>query len=207
MLSLLLGLAFGAAVALLLNRTWFPSLRVDARGRGSDIFTGGLVAGTATLIMASGLSHNGAQLLLMLVLPGLGWLAVALTYAPDGHDWRPAFSLLGLSTAAMLIFTDTDPMAIEVLDSALGWTFQTAGVLILFSWLTGLVAMIVRRRWGMPGKPRLAAAAAVAVWVCAVALYFMAGQPGFYGDRLFVVLSGQADLSAAATMNDYDARR
>ncbi len=207
LLALLLGLAFGAAVALLLHRTWFPSLRTDTRGRGADLFTGGIVAGAATLIMASGLSHNGAQLLLMLALPGLGWLAVALTYAPGGHDWRPAFSLLGLSTAAILLFTDTDPMAIEVFDPALGWTFQTAGLLILFGWLTGLVAMMMRRHWGMPGKPHLAAGAAAVIWIGALALYFGAGQPGLYGDRLFVVLADQADVSAAATIDDYDARR
>jgi subtilisin family serine protease len=37
--------------------------------------------------------------------------------------------------------------------------------------------------------------------------YVTLGQPGFYGNRLFVILKDQADVSAAATMTDYDARR
>jgi subtilisin family serine protease len=35
----------------------------------------------------------------------------------------------------------------------------------------------------------------------------LAGQTGFYGDRLFVILKEQADVSAAANMEDYNGRR
>ena len=206
-LSLLLGLAFGAAYALILQRTWFAALRLDARGRGADLFSGGLTAGATLLIMASALSFDGAQIMLMLALPALSWLAVALAYGENGYDWRPPALFVGVSTFIMLALTDTGAMAVEAQDPALGWMAAAAGLTVLIGW-AGLVAvLLLRRRWGSPGRPALAAVAAVVLWVAVGVFYAVGGQPGFYGDRLFVVLKDQADVSAAAQMTDYDARR
>lgn len=71
-----------------------------ACGRSADLLTGGLAAGAALVIMASGLSLNGMQLLLMVALPALGWLAVALQTPgcarrpPSCWAWRRGPSLL-----------------------------------------------------------------------------------------------------------------
>ena len=80
LLALALGLVVGLVAGQIIDRIWLCSLEVDSRGRGWDIFTGGLVIGATLLIMASSLSFNGGQILLMLVLPGLGWLGMALSY-------------------------------------------------------------------------------------------------------------------------------
>mgnify|MGYP000948478042 CR=1 FL=1 len=112
-LALLLGLAFGAAAALLLRGLWLPSLEHDSRGRGADLLTGGLAAGAVLVIMASGLSLNGMQLLLMVALPGLGWFALTLASA-----WLPPILFLGLAAGAMLAFVDVSPLAVEAADPA-----------------------------------------------------------------------------------------
>ncbi len=207
LLALLLGLAFGTAFALIMHRTWFATLRSHTRGRSADLLTGGFTAGTALLIMASALSFNGAQVMLMLALPALGWLAVALAHAGDGYDWRPPALFIGLGAFAMLALTDTDAMAVEALDPALGWIAGAAALTAFAGWALLLVVLVLRRRWGTPGKPVLAAAVALALLGAAAVLYVRYGQPGFHSDRLFVILADEADVSAAAQMADYDARR
>jgi hypothetical protein len=201
-LALLLGLAFGAAVALLLRLLWLPSLGLDSRGRGADLLTGGLAAGAALVIMASGLSLNGMQLLLMVALPALGWLAVALSIT-----WLPPTLLLGLAAGAILAFVDVSPLALEAADPALGWAWQAALISVVLGWILALAA-----RWA-PAVPsphsrsRAAWAAAAVTWAVAALLFFAGGRAGFYGDRIFVIMDSQADVAAAVQMPDYDARR
>jgi len=207
LLSLLLGLGFGAAAALAMQRTWFATLAFHTRGRGADLVTGGITAGMALLILASALSFNGGQIMFMLALPALGWLAVALAYAGDGYDWRPAALFTGLSAAAMLALTDTDAMAIEALDPMLGWIAGAAALTALAGWVALVLVLILRRNWGSTGRPAFVAASALILWLGAAALYLVAGRPGFFGDRLFVILADQADVSAATQAADYDARR
>jgi subtilisin family serine protease len=43
-------------------------------------------------------------------------------------------------------------------------------------------------------------------WIAGALLYFFAGQPGFYGEQLFVILRDQADLRPAYTMPDRNER-
>ncbi len=235
-LSLLLGLAFGAAAALLLALFWLPSLAFDSRGRGSDILTGGLAAGAVLVTMASGLSLNGLQLALMFALPSLGFAAVALAYtspaapasAPPGEpgagepgagdtvqgerslqgfDWPAPALLLGLATAAALAFTDPGTMAVEMGDPALGWAWRAALYTALPGGLLALAVLLGRRRLGAIGRGPGAWGAAAALWVALAAVYWLGGRAGFYGDRLFVMLQSQADVAFAAEIEDYDVRR
>ncbi len=206
-LALLLGLGFGAALGLVMQRTWFATLASHTRGRGADLVTGGITAGVALLVMASSLSLNGGQIVLMLALPALGWLAVALVYAGDGYDWRPAALFSGLSTAAMLVFTDTDVMSIEAMDPMLGWIAGAAMLTALTGCGAFLLVLLFRRTWGSPGRPALAATVALGLGLGAAGIYLLAGRPGFFGDRLFVILADQADVGSAALMADFGARR
>jgi len=61
-------------------------------------------------------------------------------------------------------------------------------------------AAIWSARWGWP-------VAIAGVWLLGGGLYAFSGRPGFYGDHLFVILKSQADLSAAAAIDDIDQRR
>lgn len=207
LLALLLGLSFGAAAALTLQRTCFATPDRPARSRGVGLVMDGFTAGTLLLLMASSLSFNGGQIMVMGALPALGWLAVMLADAEDGCDWRPVALLIGLSAAAMLALTDTDAMAVEALDPMLGWIGGTAVLTALVGWGVTLLALFLRRSWGLPGRSAVAATAALLLWLGAGAVYFSAGRPGFFGDRLFVVLAGQADLDAALEIADYNIRR
>ncbi len=211
LLALALGLAFGAAVAQVLSRFWLPVLEVDSRGPARDTLTGGFVAGTALLIMAGGLGINGLQLALMLALPCLGFAAIGLAglgRAPASAANRRSMALLlGVAAAAPLLFVDSDGMAVQVLDSILGEAYAAVGAATVIGWLAGLL-MVGRSRQLAGFRPSAAwPALAGALAVGAVVVYATGGQTGFHGDRLFVILKEQADVSAAAEIADYDVRR
>jgi len=74
-------------------------------------------------------------------------------------------------------------------------------------WLLGAILIGVEHRLAIQTRPAILAGAAAFLWLVAVGVYFGLGQPGFYGDRLFVILDSQADVSAATNIQDYDARR
>jgi hypothetical protein len=207
LIALALGLTTGVIAARIIGHTWLASLEIETHGPGRDLFTGGLTIGATLIILLSGLSLNGVQLLLMASISSLAWAAMALSRSQERYTWRPMALLLGLAMAAILALVDSDGVGIIAMDPLLQWAAQAAGISILVGWLAGIIALIGFRSWGKPYKVGLAAAVAALLWVGGVAIYFTAGQPGFYGDRVFVILDEQADVSAAAAMDDYDARR
>lgn len=205
LLSLGLGLAWGVVVVLA-SRPWLRSLAEDSRGLGWDMLTGGVVLGTAVLILASGLSFNGAQLVLMTALPALGWALMGLVVA-DGRQPRAAGWLAGFSAAFILMFTDTDGIFLNAFDGILRYSFQAATVSTWLAWLVGFLMLLFRWRLMAAVHGRLLPALSLITIALGIALYLFAGQTGFHGDRLFVILKEQADVSAAVGMADYDGRR
>jgi len=207
LLALALGLVVGIIAARIVSHTWLRSLDTEFHGRGRDLFTGGFVIGALYLLMLSGLSINGVQLLLMISVPALGWAVMALSYSRGGYTWRPAVLLTGLAIAAVLALVDSDGQSILAMDQLARWAFQAATLSMLIGWLLAIVALIGFRSWGKSCNLRVAIVGVMAFWLVGGVIYFTVGQPGFYGDRIFVILTEQADVSAAAEMDDYDARR
>ncbi len=176
-----------------------------------DFLTGGFVIGTMLTILASGLSFNGMQMVLMIALPGLGWATMGLAglgQLPASAANRRAIGLLlGLAIAAPLAFTDPDGLLLEASDKILGSAFAAAVVSLVLGWIAGLIFFVASRsQVRFRSQPAWTVAAGILA-LFGVILYVTGGQAGWYGDRLFVVLKDQADVSAAAGMTDYDARR
>src|SRR5205085_2218665 len=119
-----------------------------------------------------------------------------------------------LTAAAVLMFVDNDELML-ILGSGeiLGWAQRAAwlsfGVALAVGVLLAVVAGVSHprdpKRAGGVG-PLLTAVGAGGMWLLAVLVYFLAGQPGFHGDWLFVVLKDQGDVSAAAAMPDRNTR-
>lgn len=221
LLALALGLVAGLNVGLIIDRTWLSAVNQSPRSRGWDIFAGGLVIGAMLTIIASGLSFNSGQLRLMLALPGLGWLAMALAYPRPASmpstepvspakallTWRPAALLVGLVTAVIIAVIDTDALSLTADDPLSSLTLRMALLSIPLGWGLALLVILGYALWKRPVPTLLAAGSAIALWLVGILIYFGGGHPGFYGDRLFVVLKEQADVSAAVQMDDYEARR
>lgn len=212
LLALMLGLLLGTVTGLVIGGNWLHELKQTSQSTGWDMLTGGFVVGTALLIMSSGLSFNGVQLILMLTLPAFGWAAmgVAVTDRPSARtaDNSLALGLLtGLSTAVILMFTDSDGIFLGAMDGIMRWAYQAAFFTIPVALLAGLLLLLLRKRLVGVKNVSFFLVFALFAWVVGLALYFIVGQPGFYGDHLFVILKDQPDTSAAADIANYDTRR
>jgi hypothetical protein len=212
-LNLAAGLLFGVAVALIMADFLMPALYKTSGGKVWDLLLAGLVISALLLMMGAALGFNGLQLLLMFVLPGMGWAAAVLGYRPEatGQSRTLAVSMfVGLTAAVPAMFIDPDEFAF-ILGlggrDLLTWATIASLVVMLFSWLVS--AMTLAWRAAVPRQfPRPVLAVLLAVFgLGGLLLYFFVGQPGFHGEQLFVILNDQADVSAAESMTDYDARR
>ncbi|MDG4833695.1 S8 family serine peptidase [Solwaraspora sp. WMMD1047] len=196
------------AAALLDAAHWRPYEQLAVRrhgpglhGRGAaSVLVGGLVAGVALALVAAGVGQAGAQLAAVLVLPGLGFALAALrataTTGTASVGW-----LVGLTVLGPLAFVDPEELTLLL---ATGRDLPFWAAVAALVGLAGALLLALGFGFGF-ARPRAAVPRrAVAVGCVAVLLvatggvYLGLGQPGWYGERLFVVLREQADLTAIA---------
>ncbi|HKT05777.1 MAG TPA: S8 family serine peptidase, partial [Rugosimonospora sp.] len=84
------------------------------------------------------------------------------------------------------------------------WALLAALASLSVALPTGIGYALVRHR---PPARALAGALAVAVGAAGLTGYATVGHPGWYGDRLFVVLKARADLTGVTEIRDVPARR
>jgi subtilisin family serine protease len=186
LLNIFAGLAFGFLTANLVIPT------------GRNYFLDGLGIGVLLAILGSAYGYDGGQLLLLAVLPTFGFALVKIASS------IAAMTLgVGLLAAAPLVFIDPTELTL-VLGDLLPWAEKAAVLMMALGVLIGLILWI-GNRWTKLPRPdqRLAA---VLTSGLAILIYVFFGQHGFYGDRLFVVLKSQADLSQAAGIKDRNQR-
>ncbi len=223
LLNLLAGLSLGLFAGVLLGLLLFQPLVEHTSGPGWDIAFGGFAAGIALLILGSGFGFNGSQLLLMISLPPLGLVAAgASRLAGPGASathrfpsaslrasatWLPVTALVGLVAAAPLLFVDPEELTLLLGDNEiLSWALRAAGLSFLLASMVGLLLWALRNRLNGPPRLGLSLGALVVTWLGGLLLYFFVGQPGFYGEQLFVILRDQADLSQARSIADRNER-
>ncbi len=191
LLNLIAGLAFGVFSALLIAPT------------EENTFLKGLGLAVTMAMIGSAFGYDGNQLLLVAVVPALGFAAAALS----SSLLAPAL-LIGLAAAAPLIFFDPTELTIllgggEILTwaSRAGFIMAVSGLALgIALWLIKLITRPRRIPTALP------LAGAVAAWAGAAALFITLGQPGFHGERLFVILKDQADVSSATQIADRNDR-
>ena len=204
LLAVVLGLLVGVISAQNIDRTWVAFASAGF-GRSSSLLVDGLVYGAVLMILVAGLLSNGAQIPLMIAIPALGWVGAALTKA--ARNWRPMALLVGIAVAAAAALIDTDGTGIVAGDPINGRVYQAAVAALLIGWALTFVVLLARGSAAHDRRALPWIGGAAALWLAALGLYAALGQPGFYGDRLFVIMKGQADVSQAATITNYDERR
>ncbi len=214
LLNLAGALLFGFAAGRVLETIFYlpPPFRGE-RGVGT-LLVEGLMAALALLVMVTGFGANGNQGLLALTVPVLGWaLAAMYIQSTDGegnYSNRPVLALLvGLAAFWVLAFFDADELSAIILlgfDGLIQWSNLAAFVALLIGAVAGL-ALLLRPALARSGRTGVLLGAAGLAWLAALALYFLVGQPGMHGERLFVILSQQADISGAAQIADPVERR
>ena len=216
--DVLLGAANTFAIALaatwLMTRVWLRGMAQDARGAGWDITLGGFVAGAMLLVMGSAIGFDGTQLWFAMMLAALGWLLMVLVHvnfqATTGWNDTALLALIALVVGAPMLLLDPKAGILvavigdgELIVYALGATM----LIVLGAWVMGLILFFLRGRLAVWQRARFAWLGAGACAIVAALIYFVAGQPGFFGDQIFVVLKNQADVSSAKNIADYNARR
>lgn len=207
-LNLLAAWFFGRAVATIVGGYLLEPLEESSTGTGSDMALGGFAIGGLLLIMGVGFGFQGMALL-FLSWPAIGWVAMGLTRWGEEKNLSALALFITLVAAAPMI--TIDPAELNLLlnlgtRDVLTWAFYAAAITIVLAWLLGIGMFSLRERLPtfMPSSA-LTGGAAVG-WMAAIGIYFVVGQPGFYGDHLFVILKDQADVSAAVEIADREQR-
>lgn len=217
----LAGLAFGLVAGLLLDGFLFspqPLPAAGGAGRVRGLLLGALSASITLALLASGFGVSGTQLLLLIALMGLGLAVAAVALAARAGDaarssWLALTLLVGLVAAAALMFFDPDELLLILGEQdALRWAFAGAWQSSFLALGLGLAAVFLAlraaRQPAVPGQAApvrrrsLAGLLAVVPWLLALLAYAATGQPGFFGERVYVILADQADLSAAPAIPD-----
>ncbi|MEV6926955.1 S8 family serine peptidase [Dactylosporangium sp. NPDC051485] len=206
-----LGGAFESVLALMaaLAVSWLatrPVLALTARAATDHsgwaaAALAGLLAGVGLTSLAAGVGEPAVQLLALLCVPPVAFALAALR-----HKGEP--SVVALLTPVLfgpLALVDPDETSLILgLRDGLFWGgvgAAASGLLALLAAIAVLVAFR-RARW----RPGLAAALAAVIAVAGAAVYVTLGQPGFSGERLFVVMREQADLSGMAAIPNHTER-
>ena len=209
LVTVLAAVAVGALGGVLLNRLLWPAFVALPLGRWAHVAVAGLAAGVALALLAAGSGPSGAQLGLLLTVPPTGFALAALAH-PHGLRWPAGAALIGLAAAGPVVFVDPEELTILLGTADVGryaLIASAAGGAIAL--LVGL-ALTLARAAGQPAvtvRRLVAATVAIVLVVGGLGLYASAGQPGLYGERIFVILKSQADLDGLADVADIDDRR
>ncbi len=193
LLGLLAGLSLGLLAAVLMDSPTENKI-LDAFG----------ISAVLTLL-GSAIGYDGAQLILIALLPSFAF-AVA-TVMPSR---RAGTVLTGLLASAGFIFFDPTELTI-VLGDVGALAVKAGGITLglgLFVGVVGLVIQLVTGAGNGSGvKSVLGWVGAGVAWLVVIVLFLTNGNHGFYGDRLFVIMKDQADLSNVRQIQNIDERR
>jgi subtilisin family serine protease len=208
--------ALGWLTAELMTPMWLAAFQ-HRRSASAAVLLSGLVFGLTLTIIAAGVGGSGVQLYAMLSVPPLGFALAALAHWAGPLRRWPVGLLAAAGFSGPLAFVDPEEtsLILNLTDSGLAreavyWILRAAAVGAVLALLLATVylgLLIATRSGPITGPSRIAVVAApLALVLAAGGLYATAGQPGFFGERWFVVMDSQADLSGAAGVTDRSSR-
>ncbi|MEU6022255.1 S8 family serine peptidase [Micromonospora sp. NPDC047134] len=204
--TLLAGLAaaaVGALAAALLDARFWGHFTGERSPRPMRlVLLGGLVAGVVLLLVGAGTGQSGAQLPLLVTLPPVGFALGALhalaQRAPETAGRTSTSWLVGLAVFGPLAFTDPEEISLLLVTSRdlPFWVAVAAGAGLVIALVLAVgYGLLLARPATRPPRSAVAGLTALAVLIAVVGVGAAAGQPGLHGERLFVVLREQADLT------------
>jgi hypothetical protein len=211
LLNGLAALSLGIFAGVLIDRLLVAPLLADSAGALADVGLGGVAAGVALLVLGAGFGFGGQQILLMICLLPLGGAALALarlSYA-GAHGQGGAGAIAGLvsmGAAGPLLLLDPDEFFLGIGADEVQLALRSAFFSLLIAFLLGLALWAISARLAETPRRSLALGGLAATWVAGLLVYALVGQPGFYGEKLFVILREQADVGAASQIADRNER-
>ena len=214
LLNFVAALALGSAAAVIWRQQLLPSLAATDDDPRANVALGGLAMAAALAAMGAGFGTTGQQLILLFLLPSLGWLLMGVAYFGRGHDfplgWAAAGLTLALAAAAPMILIDQEELVLilnlgtrDVGQWAARATFVSSAVALLL----GLLAIVFARRLPDVHIGRIGPLVAAVTTGLLAAVYLFSGQVGFHGERLFVIMQEQASWDSPVLPEEYWIRR
>jgi hypothetical protein len=209
----------GAFWGVLFVEILYPSLfqytqTPDRELSRGDFFLDGWTVLMFMVLVTNAAALNGIQPLMLIMLTAAAWLltAMAILGRSDAQKSRVGVGVLsGLLFILPLLWYDADELSL-VIGSAPGevieWAFRSAwtsmGIMFFFVILS--VAYVkVADKLRLNVKMNLIFSGVAVVVVAGI--YFLLGQPGFFGDKIFIVMKQQADLTQVSQIQDVSERR
>jgi hypothetical protein len=187
LLNLLAGLALGLLAASLASSS-------------DNFWLDGLGLGALLLILGASFGYDGGQLLWMTVLPAFGFVAASLLPSLPGLAIG-----IGLVAATPMIFIDPTELSLVLADLS-PWSAAASWGTLFLALLAGVLLGFWRLWPSRPKTPILPLGFMALGWGGLLVIYLLVGQPGAYGDRVFVILKDQADVSQAVNIADRNQR-
>ncbi len=199
-----LALLMAALAALLM-----PALAQTSPSGRHNLFLGGLTLSTAGLLIGGSWGQMDYQALLLAILPGIGFPLALFGMNQRRYPLGAALLLGWLATLGPLAFTDPIELNLYsiVTQESAKWAMVAMGWNLAWGSLLTILLLLLAEKLLRPRLVLAWAAGSGALLIIAALVYFLIGQPGFYGDDFFVVMKDQADLSQAQTIQDVDERR
>lgn len=206
-LNLIVGILSGLFLTIVIQQLHsglFPeNKRIEPAGR---LFFG-LIVLIGLIIFATVLGQNGQQWILVFTIPISSWIISGLFKNEGGeqNNFLSIWILLAVIIAVPLIWFDPDELSLLIGSQSgetLSWVSQTISYSVVILIISTAITGFMRKKLepGKLQKPFIAIS--IFVWVSVILIYLLVGQPGFFGEFLFVVMSEQADLSQASMMDD-----
>jgi len=188
---------------------------VNSKPKDHRLGAAGWVLSLSILILTTAVDQNGNGWLLLVSMLPMGFGIAALAINRDGISSLPAKMAAGtLATLGFLwpiLMIDPDELSLVISSSngeLFGVAAKAAGIGFLLS-LFVMVGLILRRHYSTKGINRAAMMFGVfiVVWAGLVGLFISQGTPGFFGEKIFVILKEQTDLSNEKKLTDAMERR
>ncbi len=178
-----------------------------------DVILDGLVYTVFLVVITSALGVNGSQEMLVFTLPISAWLVALSIHLGKSNPLKAKLAgalFLGLAVSLPLAFFDMDELL--MLFGGEGeismWANKAA-----FTTFMGVLVYVILAVVSFSTLKKLVIQKGLNLFLAFTGLsgvllsYFLLGQPGIFGDHLFVVLKPQADLSEVTSDLDYQAKR
>jgi subtilisin family serine protease len=190
------------------------TLIVERELKSSDFFLDGFVVAIFFLIVITGIGQNGSQPLLLITMPVSAWVITyfAMTSRETSDKGKWYVGLIAAVVLVMpLIWFDADELSLLISGGpggTLDWAMRAAWFsfsVMLFIFFINLVNLKLMSRVHLTKKLSwILTGLSIAVLA---AVYFTFGQPGLHGEKIFIVMKTQANLSEQAQIENVADRR
>ena len=214
LLGVVVGALLGWFMALLLELFMAQYRSVHPSGENPRLALKIVLLVAIGLILANNLPLVGYQFSLTppLILSAVGAAVISslAEKAPSASRQMGIALFVGSAAILPLVFIDGDELMLVIGSSAgelIGYALRMMFVHSLALLIMGMIGIILLKSLRGAVISRWFFIPAGLVWVAGLTVYLTAGQPGFYGERLFVVFRQQATFDERTLPNNVVERR